>query len=517
MAVVQISKVQVRRGLQQDLPQLSSGEFGWSIDTQRLFIGNGGAGEGAPEEGITELLTLKRLVDELPNVTQYEFKGDWPGYTVLTGYDLNHPTIRTFQRKLDEWVSVRDFGALGDGVTDDTEAINRTILQVYGQSYLQGNTRVRRTIKFEAGTYIVNSALIKLPPWIRLIGDGKDSSFIKFTGAGYLLKTCDASYAVDGLIGSGVTTLPKHISIENLTIHSTVDQDLIILDSASHVNFHSVQFLGPLSGVNSSGSSAAVRLVANDSGPTNINFDFCSFVGVRNAVVSDVSSSNVKFNACYFYDLYKGIVLGESSTSDFPSSYKIFNSFFINIAHRAIDCYDGVTGVISNNNTFVECGNNQGGTGNAISTIVNFADNGNYSIADTFERNDGDAVGYPRVYFGNTQTVYLGTNKGLVLGTATVGMGDVVTLLDNTGSYTSTGIELTSPCIFNYSITRGTTYRIGSIAFANDGTGPEYSEQYSESKNPTGITFLVNSSNQVTFRSTNIGQDATLKYNINHF
>ena len=57
MAVIQISKIQVRRGLQENLPQLASGELGWSIDERRLYIGNGTLVEGAPEVGITEILT----------------------------------------------------------------------------------------------------------------------------------------------------------------------------------------------------------------------------------------------------------------------------------------------------------------------------------------------------------------------------------------------------------------------------------------------------------------------------
>jgi hypothetical protein len=57
MAIIQISRIQHRRGLQQDLPQLSSAELGWSIDSQRLFIGNGTLLEGAPRQGVTEILT----------------------------------------------------------------------------------------------------------------------------------------------------------------------------------------------------------------------------------------------------------------------------------------------------------------------------------------------------------------------------------------------------------------------------------------------------------------------------
>jgi hypothetical protein len=60
MAVIQISKIQVRRGLQEELPQLSSGEFGYSTDERRLWIGNGvlGSPDYAPEIGNTEILTI---------------------------------------------------------------------------------------------------------------------------------------------------------------------------------------------------------------------------------------------------------------------------------------------------------------------------------------------------------------------------------------------------------------------------------------------------------------------------
>lgn len=62
MAIVQISQITNRLGLQEDLPQLAGGEFGWSTDTRRLFIGNGTPGQpplgqGAPVIGNTEILT----------------------------------------------------------------------------------------------------------------------------------------------------------------------------------------------------------------------------------------------------------------------------------------------------------------------------------------------------------------------------------------------------------------------------------------------------------------------------
>lgn len=63
MAIVQISRIQHRRGLQQDLPQLASAELAWSIDTRQLWIGNGLLEEGAPTTGVTEILTQYSILD----------------------------------------------------------------------------------------------------------------------------------------------------------------------------------------------------------------------------------------------------------------------------------------------------------------------------------------------------------------------------------------------------------------------------------------------------------------------
>jgi hypothetical protein len=56
MAIVQISRIQVRSGNIADLPQLAVGEFGWAVDTKQLFIGNDPNTIG-PQPDNTEILT----------------------------------------------------------------------------------------------------------------------------------------------------------------------------------------------------------------------------------------------------------------------------------------------------------------------------------------------------------------------------------------------------------------------------------------------------------------------------
>ena len=60
MAVIQISRIQIRRGQKNQgsgIPQLAGGELGWAMDSQELFIGNGSVAEGAPLVGNTKILT----------------------------------------------------------------------------------------------------------------------------------------------------------------------------------------------------------------------------------------------------------------------------------------------------------------------------------------------------------------------------------------------------------------------------------------------------------------------------
>ena len=77
----------------------------------------------------------------------------------------------TVQAKLRESVSVKDFGAVGDGVTDDTVAIQAAI-----NSFPSG----QGTIFFPKGIYLVTSTITVAQDRINLIGQGQWVSQIKF-------------------------------------------------------------------------------------------------------------------------------------------------------------------------------------------------------------------------------------------------------------------------------------------------------------------------------------------------
>ena len=83
MAIVSISRIQIRRGKKNagsGLPQLAGGEFGWAVDSQELYLGNGSVSEGAPNVGNTKVLTEHDNLFQLSN--QYIYLN---GSTVQTG------------------------------------------------------------------------------------------------------------------------------------------------------------------------------------------------------------------------------------------------------------------------------------------------------------------------------------------------------------------------------------------------------------------------------------------------
>jgi hypothetical protein len=175
VAILQISRITQRKGLEQDLPQpLAGAEFGWAVDQRKLYIGNGELADGAPVVGNTEILT--EFSDLLGSATAYTYQGAAAGYVVQTGVTSGSPVSQSLQSRLDSFAVVTDFGAVGDGVTDDTAAINRALFQIYCREV---NPQIRRSLFFPAGVYLITDTLL-IPPYALLYGEGADSSIVQF-------------------------------------------------------------------------------------------------------------------------------------------------------------------------------------------------------------------------------------------------------------------------------------------------------------------------------------------------
>lgn len=432
MAIVQISQIQVRRGLDQDVPNLASGEFGWSIDKRKLYIGNGTLDEGAPIEGRTEILTEKS--NFLGFVSSYVFAGTDSGYTSQTGISALTPVTRSIQSVLDEIVSVLDFGAKGDGVTDDTAAINRAIQQIYKSSLNGIHSNVQRTIKIPAGTYLVTGPIL-VPPNCTLLGEGKNNSVINSTSS-TVLSVADSLFQIGNTIGSGGARFPSYITISNLKFSTSVNstESVAIIDSASDVTFRSVMF------VTGATSTNVVTLASTTAPSTNITFDDCVFSGGVNGI-------------------------GNTDTFG-VTAVQIINSTFTASSSKAINISAGMSGLSSINNYY-----------NGIANPLSGFSGNNYSIGDTFSSGD-----YAGIHSGDYR---IGTGRGVTL-TANAVNDNLLILAAGSGVINYQISDSSN------------NYRYGSMKYNNTGSVVVFDDEYTEPATAISANLFANSSGVVS-------------------
>ena len=537
MAIVQISQITNRKGLQVDLPQLAGAELGWSIDTRRLYIGNGTLSEGAPVVGNTEILT--EYSDILEFQTSYIYKGQAAGYTVQTGSTAGNPSTQSLQSWLDQFATVKDFGAVGDGLTDDTDAINRALYQLFCR---ETNPQIRRSLFFPAGVYRISSSIF-IPPYATLYGEGPMGSVIQMDNGEdsaltfFVARTADSLQQYGANIGANGATPPQDITITNMGFRNLdPTTNVFMVESANNCRFQNVGFYGPLIQVDlgtDANDTACVRFASTPVLITNqIVFDGCQFNGCTygmNTVtelagaeqeVAGITVTNSNLNT-----LYRGIVLGsEPPSGTGATGFRIMGNVFDLIYEEGV--FFGLVSLnATGHNIFYNVGNHFGSTTTPYTSIIKIESSNNVSVSDLFERADAFAttqtpgVSFPRILI-SSDAVSIATTNGyeITQGSYTRRSGIRVTLLGGQTNVTVFSLPVTLFPTFqmDYTITRGTSRRIGQWSVVNeDVTG-----------NTTFDGNLQNSGNGVTLAwvtaagvcsleySSTAGDDATLIYSI---
>jgi len=407
MAVVQISKIQVRRGRKNSgtsLPQLASGELGWAIDSQELFIGNGSVSEGAPYVGNTKVITEHDNILDL--ALQYQYKRN--DATIQTGLTASNPVQRTVQERLDDTVSIRSFGAVGDGETDDTLAIQRAIDQLYLNDATKGSEVSRIVLNFEAGVYYISEPL-RVPPFATLRGAGEDKTVIQQHGLYPAVVTVN-ELSTPGSYSDISTTefinQPRNIEVSGMTFENlTLNYPALQLDACRDSTFKDIKFKGVWeisSLIDADG--VGIRLAAKSAQvtTTNVLFENCSVTNFAIAVQSKDDTDSNNFETCKFAECGYGFVLGgEYNGADDeivttidgvsagklygPQRYKVVESNFIDIDRVGLEITTGLANV-SENNTYIRVGNDSGDSSTAVYPVINFVNASNVSISDYFER-----------------------------------------------------------------------------------------------------------------------------------
>jgi hypothetical protein len=290
MAVLQISRIQIRRGQANSgtgFPQLASGELGWAIDTQQLYIGNGAVSEGAPAVGNTKILTSLDLsgTSNLLQSLQHIYKTT--DANITTGASANSPVARTLQDRLDDSVSVTDFGAAGDGNTDDTAALQRAINELFlnpGEPAASSNATgisKRVQLRLPAGQFNT-SGTIYLPSYASLVGAGAEKTVIYYNPTSTIIgttslnstviTTISATQAMIGaaVVGAGIpanATVVSAVTGTSITISAMATASAVSISISITLAGAAIQFVNDSSTI---GNPSVLSSTLGSTQPRNI-------------------------------------------------------------------------------------------------------------------------------------------------------------------------------------------------------------------------------------------------------
>ena len=539
MAIVQISQITNRKGLQVDLPQLAGAELGWSTDTRQLWIGNGSLQDGAPVIGNTEILT--EFSDILAVATAYTYQGADAGYTVQTGPTAGTPVKQSLQTWLDQFATVKDFGAVGDGIADDTDAINRALYQLYCREV---NPQIRRSLFFPGGVYRITST-INIPTFATLYGEGIDNSVILMDNTDdstmnqFVARTADSLQQTGVDIGTNGATAPQSITISNMGFHSlNATPSIFMVQDTNTLSFLNVGFVGPLTTAElntDAPSTAAVTFASTPSLITNeITFDGCLFGGTVWGVYGNDQIEGITVINSKFDTLYQGVALGTGYpiVNGGPTGVRIVSNIFNNIYAQGI-IFGAVSINASGSNIFYDVGNYFQGISNPNTVIIDIQSNNNVSISDLFARTDDFAVAYPRIRLNGTASIATTNGKQLAMGTYVRQSGSTFALPNNSSGTVATVSALDFKAFsINYTITRDVNYRTGVIVVATSSGSSDltYTEDFVENTGHyqgistlgspgVGVALSVSQTGtnvSFNFVTSNTGFPGSLTYSISH-
>lgn len=503
MAIVQVSRITHRKGLSENLPQLAGAELGWVINDRKLYIGNGTLEEGAPAIGNTEILT--EYSDILNLAASYTYKGEAGGYTVQTGPTTSSPTTRSLQRKIDDFASVKDFGAVGDGTTDDTAAINRAFYQLFCR---EDTTESRRSLFFPAGNYLVTDT-IKIPTYAKVYGEGSDSTIISLdisSSADYVARTADSLQQTGGSIGTNNALTPRNIEVSDLTFRNETTGDVFFLEDARECYFQNVIFRGPLLIDDLTVPGGSNVAVAVDSSAAAITsrcvFDSCKFRGTPYAFDVNAQTNGISVVNSTFTLLYRGVRLGNVPVDGGPKGFKVTQCLFDLVAREGVLFYNELN--VSGYNTFLDVGTNfQGGDQTPVSHIIVFEADNNVSIGDMFERGETQNLALSRIDTNNNKVFALDNAERYKFGTYIRKVGETSSISVTGSPTTITTLDINQLEAFNMkytfkdssnAIVRHGTFNCVAAEDPGDSTGSlTYDEEYREN-NTSGLVLSASQS-----------------------
>jgi Pectate lyase superfamily protein/Major tropism determinant N-terminal domain len=416
MAVVQISRIQIRRG-KKDGPReaiwdgihggvkLASAEMAWCIDTQQLYIGNGETSEGSPAAGNTEILTAR---SNLIDVALYRY-GRVP--TDVT---------RNLQQRLDERVNAESFGVVpvhdGDISTNSqtirTQAIQDALNKLYLNSLQnEGNPNIRAVLEFGPGIFLFNHP-IYIHSYTHIVGAGQGRTIFKYTGTGSAFRlTNDENYVDDSSVPlSTGENQCRSVILKNFSlILERNNANALLLESVKDSEFANIELSSSWNGEYDRDSIAIELMATTDLITCKKNtFDHVTIKNFKIGIDSKYDIGNNLFKNCSFDNLETAVSFGKDiNTSVYGQKYGprnnvITDCVFNRVSKQGIKVYNG-TGNVSSQNRFTLVGDQFGGNDNATYGNIEFDVDGNISSQDLSDRHQLSApatISYATPYIG---------------------------------------------------------------------------------------------------------------------
>ena len=360
MAVTSIAKIQHRRGIKADLPtNLNEGELGWCMDTLELFIGNTPA-----VGGNTQILTSSA---DLATTIPYSFVSD-TNVVSQTGSSLSQPVVRSLQQQIDDyWVNVKAYGAKGDGLTDDTAAINQAIQDLYTKilTSAENVAQSRKAIWFPSGVYLISS-VINLYPFVKLVGENTLNTEIRLVNGDLpstvIMQTVDSLGQSGSNIGVSGAVVPQHITVCNLNLHFVNGTQAVLIQRAHDITFDSCIIQGNwVSGALPITRGVVIETLGSGFTTENIKFHNCIIQNVVQGYFCQDEVEHVNFENCLFTTMFKGILLDNRVAPDpdpnsGPKYTRVMNTRFQDISDFGIQVMSPNPGITSMGNLFSNVG-----------------------------------------------------------------------------------------------------------------------------------------------------------------
>lgn len=320
------------------------------LSTKHLFIDGK---EVVPEEVVEEaaLNALNEFKEGLASSSGSSLVG-----FIQSGVGAVH---RSSQNKMRDHLCVKDFGAVGDGVVDDTAAIQAAIVEAGGGG----------TLYFPRGVYLTSQTLNLAGKKMCLLGDGLNQTIIRAaTALTYLLSAAEASttysfneFRVEGIQFDGDNKADTGFNLEHRHYCTIKDCAFFSFTSYAHVARNS--WLNSYQNCIFGAAPNGVALLGSNHRNA---FYSCSWIGISTLCLSIADgvdgNSAVTFNNCDF-EFQNGVAdvsaiyIDSNATFSFKDCYigENINGTLVNMAGNGLINIDGgvlFNGVSANSKVF---------------------------------------------------------------------------------------------------------------------------------------------------------------------